>query len=183
MTEVDSCRQINNRRKALWLLNILKHLMKKNSSWIAFKVKIVIQTSGHAFPGTSKGLYRTENESCKRWGAAAPGAPGAVLLALPGLGCEGRGPWVSPAACPAILLPPHTGSVQTLHIYISCLRVPRKVRKESKLEGTKRDPAPVLPRLQDISVSMQKNSFWWIHSFWCICCKGNISDVEFRFSM
>lgn len=54
----------------------------------------------------------------------------------------------------AILLPPHTGSVQPLHIYVSRLRVPRKIRKERKTERTKRkkETAPVLRLQGHISV-------------------------------
>lgn len=146
-TEAGSCRQINNKRKALWLLNILKAVMKKNSSWIAFKVREGIQTAGHAVLGTSDGLYRIrkwelqEVRSCSFWSCPL------------GSHREDRERPQQPAT--AILLPPHMGSVQPLHIYVSRPRVPRKIRKETKIERTKRKrgTAPVLLRLQDISVS------------------------------
>lgn len=126
---------------------------EKNSSWTAFKVRQVIQIAGHAFLGTSDGFYRIRKwelqllELCS-WLLQSQGAGGE----------DGERPQ-QPAT--AILLPPHMGSVQLLHVYVSCLRMPKKGRKESKIERTKRkrDTAPVLLRLQDLSVSMQKNSF------------------------
>lgn len=129
------------------------------------------------------------NESYKRWGTAAPGA---VLSQSQGASREDHECPQQPAATATLLLPPHTGSVQPLHIYVSCLRVPRKIRKERKMERTKtkRVTAPDLLRLQHISVSMHKSSLLTQHIlvyllqreyFWCVTQILNVKKLHFCF--